>query len=60
MLKLINAKKKIEIGVFAGYSLLFTALSISDDGKNIIVTHLKNEDESFSKFQIPKSFNLSG
>lgn len=37
LLNLINARRTIEIGVFTGYSLLLTALSIPDDGKIIAI-----------------------
>jgi len=35
LLKLINAKNTMEIGVFTGYSLLATAMALPDDGKVI-------------------------
>ncbi|KAJ0710352.1 putative class I-like SAM-dependent O-methyltransferase [Helianthus annuus] len=33
LLKIVGAKKTIEVGVFTGYSWLLTALTIPDDGK---------------------------
>ena len=32
LLKVMNAKKTLELGVFTGYSLLTTALALPDDG----------------------------
>ena len=37
LLKLMNAKNTLEIGVFVGYSLLSTALALPDDGKVIAI-----------------------
>ncbi|KAK6116595.1 hypothetical protein DH2020_049701 [Rehmannia glutinosa] len=37
LLKLMNAKKTIEVGVFTGYSLLVTALALPNDGKVIAI-----------------------
>ncbi|KMT07475.1 hypothetical protein BVRB_6g150930 [Beta vulgaris subsp. vulgaris] len=37
LLKLMNAKNTLEIGVFTGYSLLATALALPEDGKVLAV-----------------------
>ncbi|GLU10013.1 hypothetical protein SLE2022_268420 [Rubroshorea leprosula] len=37
LLNLVNAKRTIEIGVFTGYSLLLTALTIPEDGKIVAI-----------------------
>ncbi|KAG2238601.1 hypothetical protein Bca52824_092184 [Brassica carinata] len=37
LLSLVNARKTIELGVFTGYSLLLTALTLPEDGKVIAI-----------------------
>ncbi|KAL3751155.1 hypothetical protein ACJRO7_012037 [Eucalyptus globulus] len=44
LLKIINAKRTLEIGVFTGYSLLITALALPDDGK---VTAIDLDQEAY-------------
>eukprot|EP01095_Lingulamoeba_sp_RSL-Kostka_P014783 TRINITY_DN657_c0_g1_i1.p1 TRINITY_DN657_c0_g1~~TRINITY_DN657_c0_g1_i1.p1 ORF type:complete len:233 (-),score=72.73 TRINITY_DN657_c0_g1_i1:140-838(-) len=48
MLKMINAKKGIEVGVFLGYGTLAFALSLPDDGK-VIGLDISEEFTSFGK-----------
>ncbi|XP_039133685.1 norbelladine 4'-O-methyltransferase-like [Dioscorea cayenensis subsp. rotundata] len=50
ILKLMNARKTIEIGVFTGYSLLATALALPKDGKIIAI------DMDRSSFEIGLPF----
>lgn len=42
LLKLLNAKNTIELGVFTGYSLLATALALPQDGKVIAVDTMRD------------------
>ncbi|XP_058093228.1 norbelladine 4'-O-methyltransferase 2-like [Magnolia sinica] len=44
LLKLMNAKRTMEIGVFTGYSLLCTALALPEDGK---ITAIDVDRKSF-------------
>ncbi|KAK3438973.1 hypothetical protein EUGRSUZ_C03934 [Eucalyptus grandis] len=45
LLKLLNTKKTIEVGIFTGYSLLLMALTIPQDGK-VVVTDQNSKLET--------------
>lgn len=53
LLKLINAKNTMEIGVYTGYSLLATALAIPDDGK------VRSTFEFFSSLDLSNETNVA-
>ena len=52
LLKIMNAKKTLELGVFTGCSLLTTALALPVDGKVSFKTHFpyqKKKKDLFSR-----------
>lgn len=53
LLKLINARKTLEIGVFTGSSLLATALALPEDGKvRVLSSQSKVHDFIFFLLEI--------
>ncbi|XP_006853991.2 caffeoyl-CoA O-methyltransferase [Amborella trichopoda] len=50
ILKLVNAKKTIEVGVFTGYSLLETALALPEDGQ---ITAIDVDKKAYEEIGLP-------
>lgn len=58
LVKLVNAKKALEIGVFTGYSSIFIADALSDDGKLYAID--KSEEWTSSALDSWNKAGLSG
>uniref|UniRef100_K4C0E6 caffeoyl-CoA O-methyltransferase n=1 Tax=Solanum lycopersicum TaxID=4081 RepID=K4C0E6_SOLLC len=58
LLKLTYPKKTIEIGLFTGYSLVLTALTIPDDGKASIIAIDLDQDAYEMELPIIKKVNI--
>nr|GEX97456.1 probable caffeoyl-CoA O-methyltransferase At4g26220 [Tanacetum cinerariifolium] len=54
LLKITGAKKALEVGVFTGYSLLLTALTILKDGK-IVAIYMDREAYEIGRLVIQKA-----
>ncbi|KAM2745375.1 hypothetical protein PS2_021116 [Malus domestica] len=57
LLKVMNAKKTLELGVFTGYSLLTTAIALHADGKiNISKFHITTVDVDKEAYEVGLPF----
>lgn len=49
LIKMMNAKNTLELGVFTGYSLLTTALALPEDGRVCIQNSSKSNKAKMNK-----------